>query len=503
MKKIFKALLLGLAFILTACGGGGGSPGESNLPYSISLKADKKQLPLNISNQTPGIGAYHPFTTTIYVEAREGSAPIPGGKDIFGCNVAGGLETGALYYLDGKEEHMVEVDDGKGGKIKVPGAYRSIVLDANSGGNSFHFSSGDTAGTVRIVCSVTNPADKIVYSASIDILVGAATGKPASVVGTIQAPRYLGTQVNKQNLPTSVGVNVAVKDDANQPIPNPTNANVRVRIRPFGASAGARLLAGGQQGSEVQVKTINGIAQFSVASGPGSGVILLELTTDRADNDVTNGVQDAINQLRVVTVHNFVNDPSNPLVIKDTELNVVNGMPYNFALTGEGGEPPYGWSSSVLPAGLTLSADGILSGTVAAPSGDYNVQFAIEDALGVIVKKNIKIKVTGDFDIDGCDGDLTKACALPDWKGTSTPAAPPAPAVPRDDYLYTLSLSVGDPSIPVVWTYTPTLPVPGLSFGADGVIQSTGNGTPGTYTFIVTATRGSIVIRRPMKITVS
>ena len=320
MHKIFKASLLGLAFILTACGGGGGSPGESNLPYSISLKADKSQLPLNISNQTPGIGAYHPFTTTIYVDARKGSAPIPGGKDIFGCNVAGGLQTGALYYLDGKEEHMVEVDDGKGGKIKVPGAYRSIVLDANSGGNSFHFSSGDTAGTVRIVCSVTNPADKIVSSASIDIVVGAATGKPASVIGTIQAPRYLGTQVNKQNLPTSVGVNVAVKDDANQPIPNPTNANVRVRIRPFGASAGARLLAGGQQGSEVQVKTINGIAQFSVASGPGSGVILLELTTDRADNDVTNGVQDAINQLRVVTVHNFVNDPSNPLVIKDTEI---------------------------------------------------------------------------------------------------------------------------------------------------------------------------------------
>ncbi len=350
---------------------------------------------------------------------------------------------------------------------------------------------------MQIRCAVTNPTDKQVSSAIVNLTVGANTGKPASVVGTIQAPRYLGSQSNKQSLPTSVGVSVDVKDDANQPIPNPANANVQVRILPFGASAGARLLSGSQQGSVVQVKTINGIGQFAVSSGPSAGVILLELTTDRADNDVTNGIQDAVKQLRVVTVHQFVGGLSD-LSIRDTELSVVNGMQYTFALTGEGGEPPYKWSSSALPAGLTLSADGILSGTVAAPSGDYNVQFAIEDALGVVVKKNIKIKVMGNFDIDGCDGDLTKACALPDWKGVLVP-----PATTADSYLYTLSLSVGDPSIPVVWTYTPTSPVPGLSFGADGVIQSTGDGKAGTYTFIVTATRGSIVIKRPVKITVN
>ena len=137
--------------------------------------------------------------------------------------------------------------------------------------------------------------------------------------------------------------------------------------------------------------------------------------------------------------------------------------------------------------------------------GDYDVNVTVEDSVGVQVKKNIKIKVTGNFDIDGCDGDLTKACALPSWKGTSTPAVPPAPAKPRDGYLYILSLSVGDPSIPVVWTYTPTSPpVTGLSFGEDGVISTTGvDGVAGTYTFIVTATRGSIVIKRPVTIAVS
>lgn len=499
MRKLFKTVLLAVAAAtLGACGGGGGSPGDTSLPYTISLKADTTVLPINLANEGPGIGAYARYTTVLHVQAMEGGKPIQDGEKMFACNLSGGLKSGALYYLDGKDEHMVEVDDGKGGKIKVPGAYRNITLDSNAGGASFHFHAGDEAGPVQIRCAVTNPADKQVSSAIVNITVGANTGQVASVVGTIQAPRYLGTQGNKQNLPTSVGVSVDVKDDANQPIPNSANANVEVSIIPFGASAGARLLSGSQQGSAVKVKTINGIGQFAVSSGPSSGVILLQLTGDRADNDVTNGIQDAVKQLRVVTVHQFV-DKLSTLSIKDTELNVVNGMPYTFALTGEGGEPPYKWSSSALPAGLTLSADGILSGTVAAPSGDYNVQFAIEDALGVVVKKNIKIKVTGNFDIDGCDGDLTKACALPDWKGVPVP-----PATTGAAYLYTLSLSVGDPSVPVVWTYTPAPPpVQGLSFGADGVIQSSGVGKAGTYTFIVTATRGSIVIKRPVKITVS
>jgi hypothetical protein len=507
MRKLFKTVLLAVAAAtLGACGGGGGSPGDTSLPYTISLKADTTLLPINLANETPGfgnysgIGAYARYTTVLHVQAMEGGKPIQDGEKMFACNLSGGLKSGALYYLDGKDEHMVEVDDGKGGKIKVPVAYRNITLDSNAGGASFHFHAGDEAGPVQIRCAVTNPADKQVSSAIVNITVGANTGQVASVVGTIQAPRYLGTQGNKQNLPTSVGVSVDVKDDANQPIPNSANANVEVSIIPFGASAGARLLSGSQQGSAVKVKTINGIGQFAVSSGPSSGVILLQLTGDRADNDVTNGIQDAVKQLRVVTVHQFVGGLSD-LSIRDTELSVVNGMQYTFALTGEGGEPPYKWSSSALPAGLTLSADGILSGTVAAPSGDYNVQFAIEDALGVVVKKNIIIKVTGNFDIDGCDGDLTKACALPDWKGVPVPPAPGAA------YLYTLSLSVGDPSVPVVWTYTPAPPpVTGLTFGADGVIQSIApptGATAGTYTFIVTATRGSIVIERPVKITVS
>jgi Putative Ig domain/CHAP domain len=49
------------------------------------------------------------------------------------------------------------------------------------------------------------------------------------------------------------------------------------------------------------------------------------------------------------------------------------GRRYSFALTADGGRPPYRWrvSSGALPAGLALSAAGALSGTVTAmPPGD-------------------------------------------------------------------------------------------------------------------------------------
>ncbi len=478
MRKLFGATVLVLSSVLVACGGGGGSPGSSDLPYTISLRAEKTQLPINIGGAPASIGAYAPYTTTLYVEARENGAPIPGGEGIFSCAIVQGLDSGALYYLDGNEEH--EDDNGN------PLAYRSITLGANSGSASFHVHAGTKSGTVRVTCSVTNPADKQISSASADIVVGAATGKPASVVGTLQAPGYLGSRDNTFRLRNNVGLNAFVMDDANQPIPNPSAANLQVSIRPFGASAGARLLSGAQSGSVLQVRTIDGVGLISLSSGPSAGVILLELTTDRADNNVSNGIQDAVTALMAVSVHKAI--ATSPLVIGDADLTVTVGMPYSYALTAQGGVPPYKWSSTALPAGLTLSPDGVISGTPTAPKGNYQIVVTVTDETDGSVSKNLTIKVEGELAIDGCSSDVSAPCALP--AGTI-----------GDGYSHTLSFSIGDPSIPVVWSVTGNLP-PGLALAANGTISGTPT-TAGTYTFIVTATRGSLVVSRQVTIVVS
>lgn len=478
MRKLFKFLALSVVTAVAACGGGGGSSGDTNLPYTIKVTAAKTQLPINLVNERVSIGAYARYTTTLYVEAREGSAPIQGGEDIFGCVIVQGLDSGALYYLDGDDEH--EDEDGN------PAAFRSITLDANSGAASFHFHAGDKAGTARITCSVTNPADKQVSSASVDIVVGAQTGQPANVLATAQAPGYLGTSTNTQNLRNNVAISALIMDDANQPVPAPSAANLQVNIRPFGASAGARLLAGSQSGTSVQVKTIGGEGQFSLSAGPSAGVILLELTTDRLDNNVSNGIQDAVMQLMAVSVHKAVR--VDPLAITDSEITVTNGFAFSYAMTAQGGVPPYTWSASGLPTGLTMSADGVISGTPTAPKGSYKVVVTVTDEVGPVTK-NITIKVEGELAIDGCTSDASKPCALPAAKVGQA-------------YSYTLSFSIGDPSVPVVWTITGNLPS-GLTMDANGTISGTPLPPPGTYTFIVTATRGSLKVSRQVQIVVS
>ena len=499
MRKLGLVIGLSVAALLSACGGGGGSSGDTHEAYSITLRADKKQLPINIAHTGAGIGAYAPYTTTLYVEAREGSKPIPGGEDIFSCNIVQGFESGALYYLDGDDEH--EDDDGN------PLAYRSVVLGSNSGAATFHFHASNKAGTARVMCSVTNPRDGQVSSAAVDISVGSSTGMPASVIGIAQHPGYLGTQFNPNSIRNNVGIEAFIMDDANQPIPNPAAgvANLQVSIIPIpgsSASDGARLLAGsGQQYSNLlNISTNGGVGLFSLSSGPNRGVILLELTTDRYDNNITNGIQDPVSQYLAINAVDAV--ATAPLAVTSTDLKATNGSSFAYALQATGGVPPYTWSASGLPSGLTLNG-GVISGTPKAPPGDYSVSVSVTDDVGATASATIKITVDGDLPLDplvisGCTADVNTACALPD-------------AILDQPYRRAFSATGGDPTEAVEWDFVglPTSWLTDATTGNTGVISGTPLstvGTPptacGTHNFFVTASRGTMTVTRQFSLRV-
>lgn len=90
MARRSGALLatVSMAAVLSACGGGGGEGGTNvNVPYTLSLQAErlpdgtfKTRLPLNINNVQPGVNAATaPYTTTVYVNLDRGTQPIPSG----------------------------------------------------------------------------------------------------------------------------------------------------------------------------------------------------------------------------------------------------------------------------------------------------------------------------------------------------------------------------------------------------------------------------------------
>ncbi|HEU5223783.1 MAG TPA: Ig domain-containing protein [Candidatus Lumbricidophila sp.] len=70
------------------------------------------------------------------------------------------------------------------------------------------------------------------------------------------------------------------------------------------------------------------------------------------------------------------------MILTDKTLpDAVPGSAYSTQLTERGGTPAFGWSieSGALLAGMTLSTDGVISGTPTTP-GTYQVKVRVRDA---------------------------------------------------------------------------------------------------------------------------
>ncbi len=506
MNYIFKPIILAVPILLAACGGGGGSGGDSNLQYAISVRAAKNQLPVNVAHEQPVIGAYAPYTTTVYVNATEGGRPIAGGpEDVFGCNINGGLDSASLYYLDGSEK---DIDP----ETKRNKAYRSITLGSNSGGNSFHVHSGDLAGVVQVTCSVTDPRDKQVYSDTVNITVGSAsTNTAASVVTRWASPtpprlqETLGNQGNILNIPTAAVLQAEIYNDNNQPVNGGGKPNLQVSIRPTGwandASAGAALMANGRTAQSLLLSSNFGNAQYSISSGVKTGVIMVESIADRADNDVSNGIQEPIRHVYIVRVNDHTPNGKVP-VIDEAQTNgieIENGQPFVFPLMATEGTPPYQWSlGSPLPNGLTLSSNGLIQGTPSVSNpGTFRVTFIVTDAEGERTVQALPLKIVGSLPpapvaltIMGCSGSINVPCPLP-------------AGVLGVSYSYNLSASGGTP---ITWKLS----------GAPSWLKSDGvdttgmlfSGSPltckdvGVYNFSVTASNATNSVTRQVSITV-
>ncbi len=103
-----------------------------------------------------------------------------------------------------------------------------------------------------------------------------------------------------------------------------------------------------------------------------------------------------------------INDAGGESVRRDFELEVqgailqINsptalpdaavGRMYSHTFTAEGGEAPYGWSTPLAPSGLSLSANGVLSGTPNV-DGDFVLTVAALDTAGNRSERNFTIHI--------------------------------------------------------------------------------------------------------------
>lgn len=129
------------------------------------------------------------------------------------------------------------------------------------------------------------------------------------------------------------------------------------------------------------------------------------------------------------------------------------GEPYSAALEGEGGEPPLRWSAlGGLPAGLTLSEEGRLSGAPTA-AGAFEVRVELRDALERVAAASLPLEIE----------------ARPPAPLSITTATLPAGRVGAP-YGATLEAAGGEGAR--TWSVTAPLPE-GLTLSVDGVLAGT------------------------------
>ncbi|MCH8477630.1 MAG: hypothetical protein LAT56_06770, partial [Wenzhouxiangella sp.] len=109
---------------------------------------------------------------------------------------------------------------------------------------------------------------------------------------------------------TSKDMQLVVRDSAGNPVPDPTSDgsnwnNVSLTLEAPSGS-GARLVGTGAQGpvhgTEISVRTVNGIANFSLNSGTETGPHRVIARVDRADNNVDNGIIDSVQAEKTIEV---------------------------------------------------------------------------------------------------------------------------------------------------------------------------------------------------------
>jgi hypothetical protein len=124
------------------------------------------------------------------------------------------------------------------------------------------------------------------------------------------------------------------------------------------------------------------------------------------------------------TLNSTIQSP--PSVATSLLPNGIASTAYSQTLNATGGTSPYTWSiaSGMLPAGLTISSGGVISGTPTTAGGPTLVTFKVMDSAGANATKSIPITIanpTWDINKDGTVNILEMASISQHWGETGTP----------------------------------------------------------------------------------
>jgi hypothetical protein len=317
-SKTLGLLLSGLALSLAGCGGGGGDGGGATSPPqngSITLNATTTSLPVNPNMVPANPGG--PYTATVAISFRSATgtltAPL-GDATVTTSNVA----VAAVSFPD----------DPTTPENELTTRWVTFPVTLNNGSNTIFVTSGDTAGTTTITVSAVDPITNRTVSSTLNFTVVSGAGNLPANIELVATPNQVYMENSGGNANSMI--RAAVTDGGGQLIPNPSGGD-NLRFEIVGGNAGAgRLVAGGQSGSSVTASTVNGVANVSFQAGTVQGPVQIRATADRADNNVSNGITDALSVTTTVVVSDgklYTLKVTSPVFASELPGIEINGLP--------------------------------------------------------------------------------------------------------------------------------------------------------------------------------
>jgi hypothetical protein len=410
----------GYSFTLT---GTGGTPpytwSASGLPASLSVNPASGVISGIIQTSgtygvTVGLRDAANSTATAQYQLAAGTPPVTvSANSILPSGVVGVVYTGIVYADGGNGSYTFSIGSGRlpdglslapGGAVygtpKTPGRFTFSAVATDSTGAS---GSRDFSITIQAApLSVTGgPAGPVAAGTAITIAFAGTGGVPPygfSTSGTLPpgttfsngtlsgTPATAGSFTFRVTVADSTGA-VAAKD-----------VTLTVTLAPLSLSGS---LSNGKVGVPYsgQLSATGGISPYSYAgSGLPDGLIL----SASGSISGTPGTAGQFSIAATVTDSKGATASGKfPITIVPADLSIVTtslpdgvvGAAYSASLNASGGVPPYTWTVTGLPDGLTATAAGAISGTPKT-AGQFTVIFNVSDAAGVTFARRLAFSLT-------------------------------------------------------------------------------------------------------------
>ncbi len=286
MNVFSKTLGLMLASLaLASCGGGGGNGGAFSPAVSstITLSATTTTLPVNTAGYSP-LQYGNPTQAEVTMTWRNPNGTLVSGQDLH-VSIAPTNVAVLSCLVDGKA-----CTDG--GAL-----FGSMVITGTNGQATIFVNAFTTAGTANFTVSGVDPNTKSTVSASMTFTVTSGVGSTPATVTLVPSPA--GVYLPSSGGSNTSAISATVRDGAGQLVPDPVSGNSgvdNIQFQIVGDAGDAKLSSGSGTGTTVSSRTVHGAATVSFQAGAATpqGPVQIRATVDRADNNVSNGIQDPV-----------------------------------------------------------------------------------------------------------------------------------------------------------------------------------------------------------------